>query len=380
VLRHRIAVNISFFLNGFIYANWVSRLPRIQEQYRADNGTIGFVLLAMSLGAVAAMPFTGWMIIRNGSRRITLVAVIAYCIFVPLIPLLPDIATLWVLYLIMGITTGMLDVAMNAQAVMVEREYQRPIMTSFHAFFSIGMALGAWIGALFSDLGFDLVRHFSYVVVAALFAAFWVSRNLVHDKPDPSLKAEGPLFRIPNRALVSVGIIAFCCMMGEGAMADWTVNFMENIAHASRTLAPVALSAFATAMTLGRIFGDGARARWGDTALIMAGGTVSTIGLGLALLLPLPYVSIAGFFLVGLGLSTIVPIAYSIAGNTKDLSSGVGLAMVTTVGYSGFLFGPPIIGFVADASSLRYGLLLVVILFVVMTFLGSQRKNPIGAQ
>jgi MFS family permease len=372
---YRIAVNIAFFLNGFIYANWVSRLPRIQEHYKADNGTIGIVLLAMSLGAVVAMPFTGWVIIKNGSKRITVFAIIGYCIFVPLIPLMPNVMALIVLYLIMGIVTGMLDVAMNAQAVMVEQQYQKPIMTSFHAFFSIGMALGAWCGALFADLGFDLTFHLTLIVLLSLIAAYWVSRNLIHDKPEKTATHEGPLFRMPNKALISVGVIAFCCMMGEGAMADWTVNYMENIVYASKALAPIALSSFATAMTFGRIFGDRVRATWGDTKLIMAGGIMASSGLCVALIFSLPYVAITGFFLVGLGLSTIVPIAYSIAGNTKGLPSGVGLAMVTTVGYSGFLFGPPIIGFVADLFSLRIGLLLVVTLFVVMTILGFLRKD-----
>jgi len=375
VLLNRIAVKIAFFLNGFIYASWVSRLPRIQELYRADNGTIGVVLLSLSLGAVAAMPFTGWLIIRHGSRRITLFSLIGYCAFVPLIPLMQNVPALVVLYLMMGILTGMLDVAMNAQAVIVEQAYKKPIMTSFHALFSIGMALGSLCGALFADLRYDISYHFALTVTVSLAAAFWVSRNLVHDKPTASLQTEGPLFRIPNKALVSVGIIAFCCMMGEGAMADWTVAYMEKIAFASETFAPIALSAFAAAMTGGRIFGDKVRGVYGDTKLIIGGGVLATLGLSMALLFPSPEVAVAGFFLVGLGLSTIVPIAYSIAGNTRDLPSGVGLAMVTTVGYAGFLFGPPIIGFVADVSNLRIGLAFVLILFLLMTVLGTIRHR-----
>lgn len=375
MLLNRIAVKVAFFLNGFIYANWVSRLPRIQELYNADNGTIGLVLLAMSLGAVVAMPFTGWIIIRNGSRVITLIAVVLYCAFVPLIPFMPNVIALFGLYLIMGIVTGTLDVAMNAQAVMVEKAYQKPIMTSFHALFSIGMALGAWCGALFADLKFDLSYHLSAIVIISLIAAFWVSRNLIHDRPQANTKEDGPLFRFPSKALISVGIIAFCCMMGEGAMSDWTVNYMENIAKASVTVAPIALSAFATAMTIGRIFGDRIRSSWGDTKLIMTGGVISSAGLALSLIFPDPIIAIAGFFLVGLGLSTIVPITYSIAGNAKGLPSGVGLAMVTTVGYAGFLFGPPIIGFIADLSNLRVGLSVVIILFIVMTTLAFARMK-----
>ena len=375
MLLNRIAIKIAFFINGFIYANWVSRLPRIQELYQADNGTIGFVLLASSIGAVGAMPFTGWVIIKNGSRKITLVAVVLYCIIVPIIPFMPGIAALIALYFIMGIVTGMLDVAMNSQAVMVEKLYNKPIMTSFHALFSIGMMLGAWSGALFTDLKVELPQHFIIVVCFALVAVGWASRNLVRDKPDPSVKHDGPLFRLPNAALISIGIITFCCMLGEGSMSNWSVNYMENIAHASQSLAPIGLSAFATAMTIGRIFGDRIRLNLGDKKMIIGGGILAAIGLSTALLFPHPYSSIFGFFMVGLGLSSIVPIAYSIAGNAKSLPPGVGLAMVTTVGYSGFLVGPPIIGLIADWQTLQFALGVVLLLFITMILLGLRYKS-----
>jgi len=375
VLLRRLAVKIAFFINGFIFANWVSRLPRIQELYRADNGTIGLVLLSLSIGAVLAMPFTGWVIIKNGSRKVTIYAALLYCLIVTLIPILPGLPLLFVLYFFMGIVTGMLDVAMNAQAILVEQAYKKSIMTSFHALFSIGMMTGAGTASFFTALGMDLTYHFILVVGVALLPVAWMVRNLIHDRPDTSIKTEGPLFRLPNRSLISIGIITLCCMLGEGAMSDWSVNYMENVAKANKTLAPIGLSAFATAMTLGRIFGDRARNVLGDQKMIILGGLIASLGLSLSLFFPLPYLSITGFFLVGIGLSTIVPIAYSLAGNTKELPSGVGLAMVTTVGYSGFLFGPPIIGFIADWQTLRIAMLLVLLLFLTMTVLGFRYKS-----
>jgi predicted MFS family arabinose efflux permease len=259
---------------------------------------------------------------------------------------------------------------MNAQAVMVEQKYNRPIMTSFHAYFSIGMALGAWCGSLFADAALPLFHHFISIAVLSFAAAVWVRFNLIHDKPSKDNRTEGPLFRLPNASLISIGIIAFCCMMGEGSIADWSVNYMENIANSSLQLAPIALSAFAAAMTLGRIFGDRMRVLTGDPLLIVLGGATSTAGLLLLLVFPHEYVVITGCFFVGLGLSTIVPITYSIAGNAKNLPSGVGIAMVTTVGYSGFLVGPPIIGFISEAQNLRVGLSVVAVLFILMTILG----------
>ena len=365
-LYNRIAVKIAFFVNGFVLANWISRLPRIQELYHADNGAIGLVLLAGSCGAVCAMPFTGWVIIKNGSRKITIFSLIMYCTFVPFIPFMQHILGLAALLFYMGMVTGMLDVAMNAQAVMVEQRYKKPIMTSFHALFSIGMALGAWCGALFVKLQVTLFYHLVVAIVISLIAVAWATRNLVHDKPDATLKHDGPLFRLPTMSLLGIGLIAFCCMVGEGSMGDWSVNYLLNVAHASRAAAPLGLSAFASAMTIGRIFGDKVRVILGDRKLIVLGGVIAITGLGIALLVPLPWIAIAGFFLVGLGLSTIVPIAYSLAGNAEGLPSGVGLAMVTTVGYTGFLFGPPVIGFLADWQTLRIALVFVLALLFIM--------------
>ncbi|MCE2893799.1 MAG: MFS transporter [Flammeovirgaceae bacterium] len=370
----RIAVKLIFFINGFVHANLAARFPRVQELFDIDNGTLGFVLLSSSVGALLAMPFTGWLIIRNGSRRITIFSIFLYCIFVPLVPLMPGLPGLVVLFFIMGLTAGMLDVSMNSQAVMVEKIHQKPIMTSFHALFSIGMVAGAFCGALFVKLETTLFIHFAVIVGMSVAAAAWARYHLIHDKPKEK-EVDGPAFRLPNAAMVSIGVIAFCCMLGEGAMADWSTNYMENIAMASPALAPLGLSAFALAMTIGRFFGDGARLKFGDRKLMVMCGLISTMGIALTLLFNNPYSVIAGLFIIGIGLSSIVPIAYSIAGNSKNLPPGVGLAMVTTVGYSGFLFGPPIIGLLANWQSLRIALTVVAFLFVIMTFLSARYKS-----
>ena len=280
---------------------------------------------------------------------------------------------LFFIFFVMGVTAGMLDVSMNSQAVMVEQQMRKPIMTSFHALFSVGMVVGASFGSLFIKLQSPLIIHLSIITAMSVAGALWARYHLIHDKPQE--KQDGPAFRLPNAAMVSIGIIAFCCMLGEGAMADWSTNYMENISHADKAFAPLGLSAFALAMTIGRIFGDSARSKFGDRKLMIACSLVSTFGLSFAMIFINPFASIVGFFIVGIGLSAIVPIAYSIAGNTKDLPPGVGLAMVTTVGYSGFLFGPPIIGFLADWQTLRIALALVLVLFIVMTGLSARYQK-----
>jgi MFS family permease len=370
----RLAVKLIFFINGFVHANLAARFPRVQEIFSIDNGAFGFVLLATSAGALLAMPFTGWLIIRNGSRRVTIVAAFLYCVFVPLVPIVPGLAGLVLVFFVMGITAGMLDVSMNAQAVMVEQQHGKPIMTSFHALFSIGMVAGAACGSLFVKLHTTLFTHFGIVIAVSLLGAAWARYHLIHDKPEKRI-SEGPAFRLPNAAMVSIGVIAFCSMLGEGAMADWSTNYMENIAHASKALAPIGLSSFALAMTIGRVFGDSIRARMGDRRFLLLLGIIATAGITWSLVFIHPLAVITGLFITGIGLSSIVPIAYSIAGNAKGLPPGVGLAMVTTVGYSGFLFGPPIIGFLADWQSLRAALAMVAVLFVIMIILSARYKS-----
>lgn len=371
----RIAVKILFFINGFVHANLYSRLPRVQDMFDISDGTIGFVLLAKSLGAVLAMPFTGWFIINYGSKRIAIVAVFLYCIFVPVTPLLAwsGLPSLIILFFIMGISEGMMDVSMNSQAVLVEKELQKPIMTSFHALFSIGMMIGAAFGSLFAKLDTSLFVHLSVITVVSLATAFFARYYLIHDKPQKKVD-EGPAFRLPNAAMVGVGVIAFCCMMAEGAMADWSTRYMEEVAQATKVIAPFGLSAFALAMTIGRLVGDNARLRLGDRNLLMLCGVFSSAGLFSVVLFIHPYSVIASLFAVGIGLSVIVPIAYSIAGHTKDLPPGVGLAMVTTVGYTGFLFGPPMIGLIAEWQNLRIALSVVGFMLIVMTVLAYLRK------
>lgn len=370
----RIAVKVIFFLNGFAHANYMARLPRIQELYSIDNSLVGLTLLASSVGALFAMPFTGWLIIKNGSRRIGIVSVVSYCCLLPFIPIMPSFFGLLFLFFLLGVSAGMLDVSMNSQAVMVEQHVGKPIMTSFHALFSIGMMVGALAGSFFTKLGVGLLLHFSITSLLCVVPIYLSVKHLVNDKPEAKKTAE-PLFRLPNGAMVSIGLIAFCCMLGEGAMADWSTNYMEVITKADPALAPIGLFAFALAMTIGRLIGDAARIKFGDRKLIIICGVISTIGLCLAIAVINPFVAICGFFIVGLGLSVVVPVAYSIAGNSKDLPPGVALAMVTTVGYSGFLFGPPIIGFIADWQNLRIALAVVGLLFVLMTFLSINRKE-----
>lgn len=377
--RNRLAVNIFFFVNGFLYANWVSRIPRIQEIYALDNSMLGIMLLCISIGALLAMPLAGYLIARYGSHRITAICAVLFIASIPLIPLASNLITLGAIFFFMGSFTGMKDVAMNAQAVLVEKEYKRPIMSSFHAIFSAGMMIGAGTGALYTRFQIDLFPHLFSGVLLCILPVIWGIRNLIPDEVIEADSGEGGL-RLPSKALLGIGLIAFCCMLGEGAMADWTTNYLEKIVKASPSLAPLGLAAFSMAMMLGRFVGDRLRANWGDGKLLINSSLIALLGIGLSIGILSPYTAILGFFLVGLGLATIVPIAFSTAGNMPGVKPGVGISMVTTIGYSGFLFGPPIIGFLADWQNLRIALGLIALLFVIMTLLSFNLRKKTEQQ
>ncbi len=374
--RSRIAVSLIFGINGFIHANWVARLPRVQEVYDLSHGQLSLVLLALSLGALAAMPLTGIVIVRAGSRRLTAAAVLTYCFLTPGLFLVPNYYAMLPLGFLIGMSTGALDIAMNAQAILIEEGVKKPIMSSFHASFSGGMLLGAATGAGFILAGLDLLPHIFSVCLVCLLVALRCVRQLIEDRVGGAVPLAGEASaprRYPFKSeLVLLGIIAFCCMLGEGAMADWSTNFLEKTVGTTRYWAPAGLVAFSAAMMLGRLLGDALRTRIGSLLLVRGGALVSLLGIALVLWpLWLP-TSVLGFLLVGLGLANIVPIAYSVAGRLPGLPGGVGISMVSSIGYAGLLLGPPIIGFVADGFGLRYGLGVVLILFALMTALAGR--------
>ncbi|MEL6721227.1 MAG: MFS transporter, partial [Bacteroidota bacterium] len=294
----RIAVNIIFFINGFVFANWAARLPLLQNSYDINNKSLGFVLLSASIGALFAMPFTGWMISKNGSQKITQRAAFLYLCIVPFISISPNYWTLIVTFFVMGLMTGTLDVAMNAQAVVIEKAYQKPIMSFFHAMFSAGMMMGAGSGALFERFEVNLFIHLLVVILLSVAAFIWCVRHLMEDEVTEE-NQETSFFKLPDPALVGIGIIAFCCMLGEGAMADWSSNYMTRVVDSDLSTAPLGLFAFSLAMMICRFLGDAARVRFGDQVLLLSGGIFSIIGIALIVAYPFAMTSILGFFLIG---------------------------------------------------------------------------------
>ena len=363
----RAAVAAIFFLNGAATANWLVRIPAVQATLGLSEGELGVALFGVAVGALVAMPVTGRLVARYGSRPVTRVAAIVFAAVFVLPPLASSPLGLFAALVALGVGHGALDVAMNAQAATVERSFGRPIMASFHALFSLGGLVGAAMGGVLASRGVGPLAHLLATSVVVAVAASWVTAALLPAGTDAT-PDHGRAAR-PRGTLLTLGVVAFCVLLGEGAMADWTAVYLRDVTRAGPGVAAAGYAAFSLAMASGRLAGDRLRLRIGAPTIIRAGGALAAIGLAGGLALTSPWGAVAGFGLVGAGLSLAFPIVLATASGLPGVSPGPAIATVSTFGYAGFLAGPPLIGFVAEVVTLRGGLAIVVLTCAVAALL-----------
>ena len=369
LLINRIAVSTFFFVNGFLYANWTARLPELQRFFGLNNAQLGTVLFCIALGSMVSMPFAGWLGSRFGSDKIVKITAMLFCLSIPMVAISQNEWIIRLCFFFLGAASGSMDVTMNGQAVLVERLWGKIIFSSFHAIFSIGMALGAFVGGVFSNFKIPLQSHLFIIALLGLLPILWASTKLIRDQINESEAAKSNIKTdnyLAFKTILPFGIIAFCCMTGEGAMVDWSAIFMNTVVNQSEVISAWAFGIFGVSMTIGRIFGDYFTLRLGKQKLMLIDAFLSILGLSIVLFFVSVWSTFLGFFLVGLGLSTIVPIVFSSAGNLKNISPSAGISMATSIGYTGFFIGPPAIGFLAETFGLRLGLGFVLGLFIVM--------------
>ncbi len=371
--KPRAAVTLIFFINGVVVSSWVARIPELQRKLGISEGELGLALLGLGLGALVALVMSGWLVGRMGSRPVTTLSVVAVCALLPGPALAPSTATLTLALFIFGAANGALDVAMNAQGVLIQRHYGRPILSSMHAAFSFGAFTGAAVGGLAAAAGITPTEHLLGAALVLGVAAFLAARWLLPAHEDVS--RGGPSFVKPSRRLAALGTVAFCGLLIEGAVADWSAVYLNNVLETGPALAAAGFAAFSLTMAAGRLIGDRLVFLTHPITIARYGGTIALIGLMIALLAPHPLLAIGGFALVGAGLSNIVPIVFTAAGRISKLAPGPAIAAVATTGYFGFLTGPPVIGLVAELLTLRVALLILVILAAVMTVLSGTLKH-----
>ena len=364
--RARAAVATCFFLNAVFYAGLVPRLPEVKAQLGLSSTALGAALAALPLGALLAGLSSAAFIRRFGSGRVASYGLVLLGVSVWAVSVAPNWLGLAAALLVTGAQDAIVDVAQNAHGLRVQRLYQRSILNAFHGIWSIGAVAGGLLGSVAAGLGVPLVAHLagSAVVFGAL--ALVASRAALpgRDEPEPAVDEqprERPRRRAAVPALAVLGVLAACGAFVEDAGASWSALYLRTELAAGAATAGLGFVALSVAMTVGRLTGDRVVDRFGQRRVARAGGALTAAGMGLVLALPSVPTTLAGFALAGLGVATLIPAVYQAADELPGLPHGLGLAAINWLLRIGFLICPPLIGAVADATSLRVALLAVVL-------------------
>ncbi|KAJ54724.1 transporter [Actibacterium mucosum KCTC 23349] len=372
------AVSAMFVLNGALYGIWAARIPAIAEKHALGPGRLGLLLLLLAMGAILSFPLAGRAADRFGAYHVTLRIAVAYVAALIAIAWAPGLWTVAIALFLFGATHGAMDVAMNTWASEVERHIGRPVMSSFHAMFSVGAGLGAGTGVLAAWAAIGPSIHFTTAGVAAavLTLAFgWIGWA----KPEGQVDHSGTILAIPRGALAAVGMLAFCAALGEGAMADWSAIFLVLTTQVTEAKAALGYTVFSVAMVVMRFLGDRV-IRWaGPVKAARMAGAFTLAGIVFAVGFGTYGAVLTGFALLGFGYAVIFPLAFSRAANDPAMAPGAAIASVATLGYGGLLLGPPVIGFVAELTSLRVAFGLLGGLAVLIVVLAQSLRPPHSA-
>ncbi len=372
--RHWRAVAAMFALNGGLFGIWASRIPAAKDLHELSHASLGTLLLLMAAGAICAFPIAGRFSDKLGAAQLTRVLGVLNAVALIGLALAPSVITLGVVLFFFGAFHGAMDVAMNAWGAEVERWAKRAQMSTYHAMWSLGAGLGAGSGYLAIRAEAGLLLHF--LIAGGVLLAVTLVLGACGWRSEVSGEARGPAFSLPKGALVLAGLVAFCASMGEGAMADWGAIYLRDEGGAPEEWAAIGYTVFSVAMVVMRLLGGWVNRLSGPVMIARASGLIAAIGAGFVVLSPTVFGILVGFVLMGFGYALIIPLAFSRAANDPEIPPGQAIASVATFGYGGILLGPPIMGFVAAASSLKlsYGLLGVMALFVVV--FGSALGKP----
>ncbi|MDB5122661.1 MAG: transporter [Mucilaginibacter sp.] len=374
----RVAVGALFFMAGLCFASWASRIATVQQTMGLSDAALGAVLFSLPVGLMCSLPFSGWIITKIGSKRLLLSAILVYGVALVSLGLAKNTFQLIICLVCYGFASNAVNISVNTQAVATEGLYEKPIMASFHGLWSLAGFTGAGIGTIMIANGVNPFHHFVIILMVLIIGVITASRFLYDDseavKNVPS--STMPLLMrlrlmIP---LLTLGTIAFCSMICEGAMFDWSVIYFKKVIAAPIALQGAGFTAFMFTMAGGRFVADWFAHRFGLKRTLQISGTLTTTGLLIAVVFPHFYTAMAGFLLVGAGVSSVVPMVYSAAGKSKTMSPGVALAAVSTIGFIGFLVGPPLIGFIAGLATLRASFVFIAIMGTSVVILSSRAK------
>jgi predicted MFS family arabinose efflux permease len=362
-----------FFSLGLCYASWVARIPAFRDALHLSHDQLGLALLVGGIGAIAAFPVARWLQTLRSSRWITYRMGLLNALALLPVALSHRVEVLMLTLFVWGFSTALMDVGMNTHSVKVERHAGHAVISTFHAFFSLGGLAGAVLGALAAKFAVSPLLHFGLVALWCA-AGLIAMRHQFFDYPiEAPQHAQNRSLWVPHRPsgmVVLLGCLMLCSFMTEGSIADWGGIFLRDQLGASLAVAPLGFAAFSVAMVLGRLRGDRLRDRYTSAQVLRLAGSVACAGYLLIVLSPVVWIALLGFFAVGLGLSVVVPVLFSTAGHLPGVEGERSLAQVTLVGYAGFLVGPPLLGFLAQGLGLPAAFTLLAGLAAVLAVAG----------
>lgn len=366
-------VTIFFFLSGFGFSTWASRIPTIQQTLHLNEAQLGAVLLALPVGLMLTVPVTGMLLSRLDSRVIMMGGAVLFNLMLCGIGFATQTWELVLGLFCFGSSRNLLNISANAQSIGVQALYDRSIIARFHGIWSLAGFGGAALGSLMVSFSVSPGWHFLLVGISLTLLAFYAYPGTVPQQP--SARERRPLLILPDKALVKLGLISFASMACEGTMYDWSGIYFRKAVHAPPKLATLGFVVYMVAMTLGRLTGDKLVNKYGIRRMLTYSGCLIGAGLFLAVLLPFTFTAGLGFMLTGFGVSCVIPLVFGMAGRSKDMSSGSAIAAVSTVGYFGFLLVPALVGTVAQVAGLRWSFGLIALFGIGITLL-VQRLIP----
>ena len=357
----RATTRAAFFVLGVGVSAWATLVPYAKSRLVLDEADLGLLLLCVGVGSLAAMPFAGSLTGRFGCRKVLLASMPVFLGVLPLLASVESTAIMALCLLLFGASMGLMDVALNIQSVFVEQAAGKPLMSGFHGLYSVGGAVGA--GGMVVLLGLMPPLYAVGVACAALVALLAAYGR--HFIPYGS-GGGGPLFVVPRGIVLLIGVLCFIMYLGEGTILDWSALFMTVERGVEPSRAGLAYGCFSVTMVLGRLFGDRIVQRFGDARILFWGSLCAAAGFGVVIAAPWAWASFLGFAVVGIGVSNIVPVLFSATARQTFMPLSLAISAVTTIGYSGVLTGPALMGFVAHASSLFvvFGIVLAMLCFV----------------
>ena len=372
--REQWATRAVFLVAGLAMAAWAPLVPFAKARVGVEDGALGLLLLCLGLGSIVAMPITGVLASRFGCRAIIVVSSIAVAVVLPFLAIVDTVPGLAIALALFGASVGTIDVAMNIQAVMVEKDSGRNMMSGFHGLFSLGGIVGA--GGVSLLLAVGIAPLTATLVISAMLVVLLIG-SFSGLLPYGNREAGStPLFVIPKGIVMFIGLLCFLVFLGEGAILDWSALFLINTHQVDPMQAGFGYTMFAIAMTFGRLTGDAIVKTLGGLKVVVGGGIVAAAGFLLAVFAPVQPLAFAGFLLVGIGASNIVPVLFTAAGNQTRMPASLAVAAITTLGYAGILVGPAAIGFVAQHWNLSTAFVLVAagLVFVAVSWPLASRR------